>query len=200
MIEITCLEDITALRESIDIECKLAQGRDGKGALPIDIWETYSAFANTRGGDIVLGLKEKKDGSFELKGIEKPQRVLDDLWSTIDNKQKASINILRERWVEQIVIDGKTIIRIHVPQATRKQKPVYIKGNPLTGTYKRLRASALTEAGGVVDIAAANAFANTSGYTTLYPSSEGQTDYLISVPVEGTLSASEILYDGVVLL
>lgn len=30
MLEIDSLEDIAALRESVDVECKLAQGRDGE--------------------------------------------------------------------------------------------------------------------------------------------------------------------------
>jgi len=38
MLEINTLDDIAALRESLDIECKLAQGRDGKGALPKDMY------------------------------------------------------------------------------------------------------------------------------------------------------------------
>ncbi len=141
MLEISTVEDITALRESSDVECKLAQGRDGKGRLPKDMWETYSAFANTQGGDIFLGLKEKKDQSFELAGIENTQKVLDELWTGLNNKQKVSGNILRDRWVNVLVIEGKNIIQIYVPQAPRKQKPVYIKGNPLQGTYKRLNSA-----------------------------------------------------------
>ena len=58
--EIKSLEDISILRESSEVECKLANGKDGKGALPNDMWESYSAFANTDGGAIILGLKEKK--------------------------------------------------------------------------------------------------------------------------------------------
>ncbi len=141
MLEISTVEDITALRESSDVECKLAQGRDGKGTLPKDMWETYSAFANTQGGDIFLGLKEKKDQSFELAGIENTQKVLNELWTGLNNKQKVSGNILRDRWVNVLVIEGKNIIQIYVPQAPRKQKPVYIKGNPLQGTYKRLNSA-----------------------------------------------------------
>jgi predicted HTH transcriptional regulator len=141
MIDVSTVADIQALRESYDIECKLAQGRDGKGQLPKDIWETYSAFANTQGGDIFLGLKEKKDQSFEIAGIENIQKVLDELWTTLNNRQKVSANIIRERWVQSISIEGKNILHIHVPQATRKQRPVYIKGNPLEGTYKRLNSA-----------------------------------------------------------
>ncbi|MFT5589440.1 MAG: ATP-dependent DNA helicase RecG [Bradyrhizobium sp.] len=45
MRDITALADIAALQENITVECKLAQGRDGKGALPKDLWEPYSAFS-----------------------------------------------------------------------------------------------------------------------------------------------------------
>ena len=138
MLNIETLQDIAALRESVDVECKLAQGRDGKGALPNDVWETYSAFANTAGGDIFLGLKEKKDHSFELQGVENTAKVLDEFWNNVANPQKVSCNVMRERWVQVLTIDGKNIIQIHVPPATRKQRPVYLNNNPMTGTYKRL--------------------------------------------------------------
>jgi predicted HTH transcriptional regulator len=68
------LEDITLLQESIDIECKLAGGKNGKGQLPKDFWKTYSSFANTKGGYIILGLKEK-DNSFNVVGIENIQKT-----------------------------------------------------------------------------------------------------------------------------
>ncbi|MEW8460501.1 MAG: RNA-binding domain-containing protein, partial [Candidatus Thiodiazotropha endolucinida] len=141
MLEITTLEDIAALNESFEIECKLAQGRDGKGSLPKSFWETYSAFANTHGGDLFLGLKELKDKSFELEGIEDPQKVMDELWTGLNNPQKVSGNILRDRWVRVLEIEGKRVLQVHVPQAPRKQKPVYIKGNPIKGTYRRFNST-----------------------------------------------------------
>lgn len=55
------IDDIHTLQESAEVECKLAGGRDGNGAVPNDMWETYSAFANTRGGTILLGIKEKRE-------------------------------------------------------------------------------------------------------------------------------------------
>lgn len=141
MIEIKTVDDIAALRESADVECKLAQGRDKKGVLPKDIWESYSAFANTQGGNIFLGLKEKSDGSFELAGIENTQKVLDEFWTGLRNTQITNADIMREHWVKVIEIDGLNIINIHVPRATRKQRPIYIKGNPLTGSYKRFNSA-----------------------------------------------------------
>ncbi|MBC3831730.1 putative DNA binding domain-containing protein [Undibacterium amnicola] len=138
MLELNSLTDIAALRESVDIECKLAQGRDGKGGLPNDLWETYSAFANTSGGDIFLGLKENKDLSFDLRGVENAEKVLEDFWNNLNNPQKVSFNLLRDSMVTVITIEGMRLIHIHVPQASRQQKPVFVNNNPLTGTFKRL--------------------------------------------------------------
>lgn len=150
MLEISTIEDIAALHESFDIECKLAQSRDGNGALPRSFWETYSAFANTQGGDVFLGLKEQSDKSFELAGIQDTQKVLDELWTSLSNTEKVSGNVLREQWVKVIIIDGKSIIQIHVPQASRKKKPVYIKGNPLKGTYKRFSSADILQSEEIV--------------------------------------------------
>jgi predicted HTH transcriptional regulator len=145
--DISTLEDIAALRESAEVECKLAQGRDGKGKLPKDVWESYSAFANTQGGHIFLGLKELDDGSFELAGVADTQKVIDEFCTTLRNPQAVNIDILDEHSIEVITFDGLNIIHITVPRATRKQRPVYIRGNLIGGSYKRLNSadSRLTE-------------------------------------------------------
>ena len=85
MLEINSLEDISALKESVDIECKLAQGKDGKGAFPKSFWQAYSAFANTEGGHIFLGLREKPNGHFELAGIKNIDKVINEFWTTFNS-------------------------------------------------------------------------------------------------------------------
>ena len=61
--------DLPTLAESVELECKAAQGRDGRGELPDDFWKTYSAMANTEGGVILLGVQEKPRGQFRILGL-----------------------------------------------------------------------------------------------------------------------------------
>lgn len=48
------IDSLLTDRESSEIEFKSAAG-----GFPGSFWETYSSFANTEGGTIVLGIKEK---------------------------------------------------------------------------------------------------------------------------------------------
>ncbi|MCM7958319.1 ATP-binding protein [Enterobacter hormaechei] len=61
-----------------------------------------------------------------------------DLFNTLNNPQKVSCNLLNDNDVYAEEVDGKNILFIEIPQANRKQRPVYINNNPLTGTYIRL--------------------------------------------------------------
>ncbi|MFH1044153.1 MAG: RNA-binding domain-containing protein [Pseudomonadota bacterium] len=138
MIEIQSIADIELLRESVDLECKLAGGRDGQGAVPDDFWPTYSAFANAQGGMVLLGLRDR-NGQFETVGIQNVTKVRNELFDGLNNRQKVSVNLLTDVSVREIVLEGKTILAVEVPRATRKQRPVYLTTNPLAGhTYRRL--------------------------------------------------------------
>ncbi|HIF9431707.1 TPA: RNA-binding domain-containing protein [Photobacterium damselae] len=130
------LDNLRELQENSEVECKLAGGRDGNGAVPNDMWETYSAFANTRGGVIILGVKEKK-GQFYIEGIKNPTPLVKNIVDTVNNSNKVSCNLLSETDISVVQVDGKSLIQIFVPSAPRKERPVYINGNPLSGTYIR---------------------------------------------------------------
>lgn len=133
--EIKTLEDISLLRESSELECKQASGIDGKGAIPKDMWETYSAFANTDGGTIILGLKEKR-GQFSIVGIDEIGRVQADLFNTA-NSNKVSTNLLTNDSVQKIIIDGKNLLVIYVRRAKREERPIFLNGNPFENSYTR---------------------------------------------------------------
>ena len=124
--------DLLKLKENYRLEVKLAQ----KG-LPSSIWETYSAFANTSGGTIVLGIKENEDKTFTVEGITNIDNYRLDFWNTINNKTKISINILKENDFYEEEINGKKVIVINVPRADRRFKPVYINSDLYSGTFKR---------------------------------------------------------------
>ena len=135
------LADIAAIKETWQVECKLAQGRDGSGALPEDIWETYSAFANTQGGDIFLGLRELGPGRYELAGIPEPGKVVSELMAGVNDPKVVSTNLLCVNSVAILTIEGKAVIHINIPRAPIYLRPVYIGKDPLHGSFVRTGSS-----------------------------------------------------------
>lgn len=131
----TDIKDLMLYGERINIEYK-----EAAGDLPKSLWETYSAFANTIGGVIVLGIKEHRnrydEDRFEIKGVTDADKMLKSFWDTI-NSDKVSRNILFDDDVECIDYEGKTLIAIHVPMANYTMRPVYINKNLLSGSFKR---------------------------------------------------------------
>lgn len=128
--------DIETIREGYDLEVKSARGRDGKGKLPKSLWETYSAMANTEGGYVVLGI-EQKGQEFDVCGIVDVEKVTKELWDNLNNQQKVNVNLLTNSSVRVEKMKGKKTLWLYIPRASRQQQPVYIDGNPLTGTYRR---------------------------------------------------------------
>ena len=122
--------------EKIDIECKKAES-----GVPKSVYESYSAFANTRGGYIILGVSEDKSGKFPeerfmIQGIQNPKKQIEDFWNTV-NGTKVNVNILKDEDVF-IVEEGEiSLIVIKIPRVDYKLRPVYIGDNPYKGTYKR---------------------------------------------------------------
>ena len=123
---------LTAYRENNRIEAKKALG-----GLPHSIWETYSAFANTIGGIILLGVEEHKDKSLHPVDLPDPDKLIKEFWDIINNPNKVSVNILTDKDVSVQDVEGNHIIVIRVPRADRYDKPVYLDDNPMTGSYRR---------------------------------------------------------------
>ena len=123
--------------ERVTLECKKAQR-----SIPNSVWDTYSAFANTYGGTILLGVAENieerdKSKRFEIVGVDDADKIRKDLWNTLNSKEKVSVNLLRDKDVQVLNIDGRDIIVINVPRADANMRPVYINNNLSRGTFKR---------------------------------------------------------------
>lgn len=118
-------------RENNRIEAKKALG-----GLPKSIWETYSAFANTLGGVILLGVIETTDKSFDSVNLPDPDNLIREFWRIINDPLKVSVNILAAKDVYVEEVNGDRIIVIKVPRADRADKPVYVD-NDIRNTYRR---------------------------------------------------------------
>lgn len=130
MTEVDILQAVGA-GEAADWEFKTA--RDG---FPKSLWETYSAMANSDGGTIVLGVAET-NGCFGVSGLPNAMQMVSTFWNGVNNPQLVSACLVASAGVRVVSVDGRDVVAIAVPRATRQQRPVYIRSNPLTGTYRR---------------------------------------------------------------
>lgn len=90
------IKEILLKGERVTLECKKA-----KSEMQKSIWQTYSAFANTIGGMILLGVDEnmqEKDiqKRYQIIGVDEPRKIVTDFWNTL-NSDKVNENILVDR-------------------------------------------------------------------------------------------------------
>ena len=126
------LNKLEEYREGNQLEAKAAQG-----GMPDTLWDSYSAFANTDGGCILLGVKEYDDHSLHVIGLKDAEKMKKDFWNGVNNRQKISVNLMTERRVRIENVDGKDIIVLEVPRAERTSRPVFKGMDPRKGTYRR---------------------------------------------------------------
>lgn len=129
------IKNILSQGERVTLECKKA----AKG-VPNSLWDTYSAFANTYGGTILLGVVEhmsEQDHAkrFEIVGVEDADKIRKDLWNMLNSREKVNVNLLYDDDVQTIDVDGKNVIAINVPRADYTVRPVYINNNLSRGTF-----------------------------------------------------------------
>lgn len=120
--------------EYFEIEYKSALG-----GFPVkEFWKTYSAFANTNTGFIILGISEKKN-EFIVEGLEEQtiSKYKKQFWDDCNNPNTVSVNLLTNDDIKDIEIKGKKVLAFRIPFAKRTDRPVYLTRNPFGNTYKR---------------------------------------------------------------
>ena len=61
-------------------------GQAGHRRAARSIWETYSAFANTYGGVILLGVEELPDHTLRVQGLLEPRELVDEFTALLQNR------------------------------------------------------------------------------------------------------------------
>jgi hypothetical protein len=85
--------DTDTLLQQLDIgEDRDIEFKSASGGLPKSLWETLSAFANTDGGYIVLGVTQERD-RFSITGINNPEAQLKHFWDNHNKNRNLAPNI-----------------------------------------------------------------------------------------------------------
>jgi len=125
------IKRLAAKSENDAVEFKRA-----RGGVSADFWPSYSSFANTDGGVIILAVREK-DGKREIEGLVDTEKIVADLWNAVNNPDKVSANVLFNESIYPVDVDGKAVVVVEVPRAERTVRPVFIGSDVFKGTYRR---------------------------------------------------------------
>ncbi len=123
------------LKENSEVEYKSAAG----GFPKTEFWRSFSALANTNGGTIVLGVKEK-NRQFIPDGLSEEQvaKYRKQFWDDAHNKSCVNIPLLVESDIEEIQTDGgQYLLAFRIPRAQYDLRPVHLTLTPFGHTYKR---------------------------------------------------------------
>ena len=106
--------------------------------LSADVWETVSAFANTAGGLIILGLNEAE--GFVPSANFAIDRVRDQFVSGIGDGGSAAVVAHAPRYeLDRGEVDGLQVLLVRIFELELKAKPCYIGARGVqNGSYKRV--------------------------------------------------------------
>lgn len=113
-----------------DIEWEDFEVKEAKSEVPKAVWETVSAFSNTSGGWIVLGVKQSGK-TFEIQGVGNIEKLEQDFLTTLRSEKFNQRLAVTSKTYD---IDGKRLLAFYVPEV--EMKPVYY--NSPSNTFIRM--------------------------------------------------------------
>jgi len=127
------LLDLVAELRRVGTDTPRVEAKRAERELPKRLWETLSAFANTRGGGVlILGLDQEQ--GFAATGVRDPGKLMQDLASLCGELEppiRAAVDLH--------TVDGQTLVVAEVPETEITQKPCYYRGAGLTnGAFIRV--------------------------------------------------------------
>jgi len=111
-----------------DVEVKNAGG-----GLPKSLRETLSAFSNTSGGVVILGLDEGR--GFAAAGLRDPAKLAADLGSMCSSEMEPAVRPL----IRVHRFEGHQLVVAEIPELDPAQKPCFYMGAGMTkGSFVRV--------------------------------------------------------------
>ncbi len=135
-------EELTSIVESLRKAGKdndFFEAKRCKDSLSKDVWETVSAFANTRGGTLLLGLSEE-DSFLRVEGFN-IEKVLDQFVEGIGSGGATGKKVDNPPHyaVERIEFEGGEILVIELGETEDRLKPCFISARGIAnGSFKRI--------------------------------------------------------------
>jgi ATP-dependent DNA helicase RecG len=125
------------LYELLDgLEWKDLEFKESRTNVPESVYETVSAFLNTEGGHIILGVNDKR----EIVGLVDVDIIQGNFIGELQNPDRFGVPINFEEYLK--IHEDKNVLVFHIPEAQRKDKPVYVK------TKKKGRVAFIRKGGG----------------------------------------------------
>jgi ATP-dependent DNA helicase RecG len=130
------LADAVAALRTFESEVTDVEAKRAEGGLPKSLRSTASAFSNTSGGVLLLGIDEG-DG-FASVNLNDPGKMASDLAAMLSDEFEPPIRPV----INVMEFEGCRIVVAEIPALPFDQKPCYYKGaGPTTGTWTRTGAS-----------------------------------------------------------
>ena len=127
------INSLVKIGETAQVEFKSA-----RGGFPGSFWESYSAFANTNGGIIVLGVVEKNNKfHFDNLNEETITKYKKIFWDCAHNREKISTCLPRESDITIENVNESYVLICYIPRASYELRPVHVGPNPFGNTYRR---------------------------------------------------------------
>jgi ATP-dependent DNA helicase RecG len=127
------LADIVARLRETGVEFEDVEAKKAAGGMPRSIAETMSAFANSRGGIIILGLDER--AGFAAVGVTDPVAVRDELAGIA----RAQLTPALAPSIEPVPFEGAILVVAEIEALPPTQRPCYVTTRGLyNGAFVRV--------------------------------------------------------------
>jgi len=103
------------------LEWKDLELKESRKKVPDSAFESVSAFLNTEGGHIVLGVSDDK----EIVGLIDVDKIQNDFIGSLRTPEKFGSPVQFEEYLKRH--DDKNVLIFYIPEANRKDKPIYVK-------------------------------------------------------------------------